>query len=86
MSVEWTSNAAPEREVRREHTATVEGVRVTVVETPSGHAFSWTARGYLDDFRLDAYDYPAAASLEEAQVAAVAAARRLLELGARGTP
>ncbi len=85
MSVEWTSNEEPEREVRREHTAAVEGLRVTVVETPADRAFSWTAHGYLDDFRLDAYDYLAAASVEEAKAAAVAAARRLLELGARGT-
>ncbi len=85
MSVEWTSSEVPERQVRREYTATVEGVRVTIVETPAGRAFSWTAHGYLDDFRLDAFDYPDAASVEEAKAAAVAAAHRLIELGARGT-
>ncbi len=85
MSVEWTSSEAPELQVRREHTATVEGLRVTIVETPADRAFSWTAHGYLDDFRLDAYDYPDAATVVEAKAAAVTAARRLLELGARGT-
>ncbi len=37
------------------------------------------------DFHLDAYTYYGRQSVEEAKAAAVAAARRLLELGARGT-
>ncbi len=85
MSVEWTSTDLPRAEVRREHSATVQGLRIEVREELA-LGISWSVIGYLDDFNLHAFKYGGAVRIvEEAKAAAVAAARRLLELGARGT-
>jgi hypothetical protein len=82
VSVDWTDREA-QRQVDRVYTATIEGLEMEVVDRGSLQGVSWSVVGQLADFNLHAYGL-LLKTVEEAQAAALAAARRLLELGARG--
>lgn len=83
MSVEWSANEEA-RQPEYVYKATVEGLELTVVDE-GRWGVRWTVQCYLDDFILFAHSLTSAhLTVEEAQAKAIAAARRLLELGMRG--
>jgi hypothetical protein len=82
MSQEWTDREVT-RQVDREHTAKVEGLDAKVIDE-SSYGARWVVHARLDDFHLMASStFDSARTVDEAKAEAEAAARRLVELGAR---
>ena len=83
-NLEWTPKELAPSRPEYEYRTTFEGLGLVVRDRP-GMGTTWSVFGYLDDFHVSAGgSYGSDLSVPEAQAAAVAAARRLIELGVRG--
>jgi len=89
---EWTVTEVPPHPSPhdRQHVCDVDGLTVTIKDRPStpGGACTWTVQGYLGDIRIYAYSATDpggyGTSVEQARADAIAAARRLSDVGVRG--
>jgi len=85
--ITWDVQERAKEPVRTErvHRAAVEEMPIEVKEDEFGTA--WTVRGYLDEMRVEAYDYTGSRRpVEQAREEVEAAARRLLAAGITAQP